>query len=79
MPRKAVLIGMYTSLSCQKKRTDVTQARLELATVRLQVVRATFVPAPLHSDVYKSHKFRDEWEHFWQDNEQETTGGGESV
>ena len=38
-PREAVFIGMCTSLSCQTKKTKVTQARLELATVWLQVVR----------------------------------------
>ena len=32
---------MCTSVPCQKKKTNVTQARLEIATLGLQVVRAT--------------------------------------
>ena len=45
--REAVSIGMCTGLLCQKKKTEVTQARLELATLGLEVVRATIVPPPL--------------------------------
>ena len=41
-PREAVFIGMCASLPCQKKTTKVTQARLELATIGLQVVRLPF-------------------------------------
>ena len=39
-PREAVFIGMCTSLPCQKKKTKVKQAGLELANLALQVVRA---------------------------------------
>ena len=42
---------MCTSLPCQKKKTKVSQARLEFATLRLQVLRATIAPPPLHKTV----------------------------
>ena len=56
-PPEAVFIGMCPSLPCRKKKSKVTQVRLELATLRLQVVRATITPPPLHSFVVNIHLF----------------------
>ena len=57
-PREAVFIGMCTILPCQKKKTKVIQARLELATLKVQVVRATNAPprctrsnVPIENDI----------------------------
>ena len=47
-PQKADFVGMCTSLPCQKKKPVVTQARLELATLRIQVMRTTIAQSPLH-------------------------------
>ena len=44
-----MLIGMFTSVPYQEKKTKVTQARLQIVTLEgLQVVRATIAPPPLH-------------------------------
>ena len=39
---------MCTSLPCLKKKTKVTQARIELAAPRIQLVRASIAPPPMH-------------------------------
>ena len=45
--RTAVFIGTGTSLPCQKKKTEVTPPRIELAILRLQVENDTIAPPPL--------------------------------